>query len=187
MPSSALTYCSARPPSSTPGPTPAPSHLPTPRNSSPPPIPLPLADSEASTMGRERRVRKSINYAEPKLNTCVSMRLPSVLVSDPPWPYLQKDAQTRSHDRSETGVVGARRQRARITLRHPHGHGAAAQVVAAVTRGRQRGERWRAGGRRAPRGIEGMAGPGERRHAAAERGSDCLAAISDRGRRGPTT
>ncbi|KAI9453898.1 hypothetical protein BJY52DRAFT_1205372 [Lactarius psammicola] len=74
MPSSALTYSSTRPPSSTPGTTPAPSHLPTPRNSSPPPIPLPVADSEASTTSRERRVRKSINYAEPKLNT--KMRKP---------------------------------------------------------------------------------------------------------------
>ncbi|KAF8264669.1 hypothetical protein EI94DRAFT_1805554 [Lactarius quietus] len=54
--------------------TPAPSHLPTPRNSSPPPIPLPGADVDASTMGRERRVRKSVNYAEPKLNT--KMRKP---------------------------------------------------------------------------------------------------------------
>jgi hypothetical protein len=71
MPSSALTSCSStRAPLSTPGTTPAPSHLPTPRNSSPPPIPLPVADAEASTTGRERRVRKSVNYAEPKLNTC---------------------------------------------------------------------------------------------------------------------
>jgi hypothetical protein len=80
MPSSALTYSSTRPPLSTPGTTPgttpAPSHLPTPRNSSPPPIPLPgSADAEASTTGRERRVRKSINYAEPKLNTCVPYTL----------------------------------------------------------------------------------------------------------------
>ena len=36
--------------------------------------PLPGAtavDAEASAMGRERRVRKSINYAELKLNMCV--------------------------------------------------------------------------------------------------------------------
>ena len=72
MPSSAHTYSSTRPPSSTPGTTPAPSHLPTPRNSSPPPIPLPVADTEASTTGRERRTRKSVNYAEPKLNTYVN-------------------------------------------------------------------------------------------------------------------
>jgi hypothetical protein len=68
MPSSALTS-STRPLLSTPGTTPAPSHLPTPRNSSPPPIPIPLAEPDSSTVGRERRVRKSINYAEPKLNT----------------------------------------------------------------------------------------------------------------------
>ncbi|KAF8264664.1 hypothetical protein EI94DRAFT_1779516 [Lactarius quietus] len=74
MPSSALTYASTRPPLSTAATTPAPSHLPTPRNSSPPPIPLPGADADASTMGRERRVRKSVNYAEPKLNT--KMRKP---------------------------------------------------------------------------------------------------------------
>jgi hypothetical protein len=42
-------------------------------------------------MGRERRVRKSINYAEPKLNTCVSdAACPCILVSDPPWPYNRK-------------------------------------------------------------------------------------------------
>ncbi|KAH9173076.1 hypothetical protein EDB89DRAFT_1961167 [Lactarius sanguifluus] len=70
---------STRPPSSTPGTTPAPSHLPTPRNSSPPPIPLPAADAEGSTTGRERRVRRSINYAEPKLNTCLRPRATS------PW------------------------------------------------------------------------------------------------------
>jgi hypothetical protein len=70
MPSSALTYSSTRPPLSTPGTTPAPSHLPTPRNSSPPPIPIPPAEPDALTVVRERRVRKSVNYAEPKLNTC---------------------------------------------------------------------------------------------------------------------
>src|ERR1700761_2519404 len=47
-----------------------PSHLRTPHNSSPPPIPLPIADAEESMIGRERLVRKNINYAEPKLNTC---------------------------------------------------------------------------------------------------------------------
>ncbi|KAH9978470.1 hypothetical protein BJV74DRAFT_859380 [Russula compacta] len=80
MPSSALTYSSTRPPLSTPGTTPAPSHLPTPRNLTPPPIPLPLppAESDALTMGRERRVRKSINYAEPKLNT--KMRKPNPML-----------------------------------------------------------------------------------------------------------
>jgi hypothetical protein len=34
-------------------------------------MPLPIADAEALTTGRERRARKSVNYAEPKLNTCV--------------------------------------------------------------------------------------------------------------------
>jgi len=73
IPSSALTS-STRPLLSTPGTTPAPSHLPTPRNSSPPPIPIPPAEPDSSTVGRERRVRKSVNYAEPKLNT--KMRKP---------------------------------------------------------------------------------------------------------------
>ena len=124
MPSSALTYASTRPPMSTPGTTPAPSHLPTPRNSSPPPIPLPgavAADAEASMTGRERRVRKSINYAEPKLNTCVPHVHPPYLT------YLtypqQKDAQTRSSAHvacCETHVLG------RLLTRRRHtngGHG----------------------------------------------------------------
>ncbi|KAL1947122.1 hypothetical protein VTO73DRAFT_14083 [Trametes versicolor] len=63
---------------STPATTPAPSskpmsHLPTPRSSSPLAEP-PQTDSEAAVGGRERRVRKSVNYAEPKLNT--KMRKP---------------------------------------------------------------------------------------------------------------
>ncbi|EKM56137.1 uncharacterized protein PHACADRAFT_174307 [Phanerochaete carnosa HHB-10118-sp] len=49
------------------------SHLPTPRASSP----VLSSEPEHSTGGRERRVRKSVNYAEPKLNT--KMRKP-----DPP-------------------------------------------------------------------------------------------------------
>ncbi|KAF9814351.1 hypothetical protein IEO21_05146 [Rhodonia placenta] len=52
-------------------------HLLTPRSSSPlpqPPAPVPEAEP---TGGRERRTRKSVNYAEPKLNT--KMRKP-----DPP-------------------------------------------------------------------------------------------------------
>jgi hypothetical protein len=50
---------------STPDTTPAPSHLSTPRNSSPPTNTSPgVADASASTTGRERRIRKSINYAE---------------------------------------------------------------------------------------------------------------------------
>lgn len=60
---------------STPATTPAPSskpmsHLPTPRSSSPLAEP-PQTDSESAAGGRERRVRKSVNYAEPKLNTYV--------------------------------------------------------------------------------------------------------------------
>ncbi|KAH8992191.1 hypothetical protein EDB92DRAFT_590748 [Lactarius akahatsu] len=86
MPSSAFTYSSTRPPSSTPGTTPAPSHLPTPRNSSPPPIPLPAAEAEGSTMSRERRVRKSINYAEPKLNT--KMRKPDPVAAPADIPMV---------------------------------------------------------------------------------------------------
>ncbi|KAI0062149.1 hypothetical protein BV25DRAFT_1826018 [Artomyces pyxidatus] len=74
LPSSAMTHASTstRPMMSTPSTTPAPpSHLPTPRSSSPPPIP----DVDAPPPGgREKRVRKSVNYAEPKLNT--KMRKP---------------------------------------------------------------------------------------------------------------
>jgi hypothetical protein len=68
----ALTYSSTRAPLSAPETTPAPSQLPPPHNSIPLPIPLPgVADAEALMTGRERRVRKSVNYAELKLNTCV--------------------------------------------------------------------------------------------------------------------
>ncbi|THH21487.1 hypothetical protein EW146_g98 [Bondarzewia mesenterica] len=76
VPTSAFTNASAstRPLLSTPATTPAPSHLPTPRSSSP----VAHAEGDAPAAGsRERRVRKSINYAEPKLNT--KMRKP-----DPP-------------------------------------------------------------------------------------------------------
>lgn len=53
----------------TPAPPPRTNHdrdhaLPTPRASSPV-----MAESESQFGGREKRVRKSINYAEPKLNT----------------------------------------------------------------------------------------------------------------------
>ncbi|KDQ59909.1 hypothetical protein JAAARDRAFT_46487 [Jaapia argillacea MUCL 33604] len=52
------------------------SHLPTPHRSlSPqPPVVPSNADADAVVGGRERRVRKSVNYAEPKLNT--KMRKP---------------------------------------------------------------------------------------------------------------
>ncbi|OSD02164.1 hypothetical protein PYCCODRAFT_1435832 [Trametes coccinea BRFM310] len=76
--SSSMASSSTRNFLSTPATTPAPSlkpssHLPTPRSSSPVAEP-PQAEQEISTTGRERRVRKSINYAEPKLNT--KMRKP---------------------------------------------------------------------------------------------------------------
>ena len=35
---------------------------------------LPSSDAEASAAVRERRTRKSVNYAEPKLNTFVHLR-----------------------------------------------------------------------------------------------------------------
>ena len=35
---------------------------------------LPSSDAEANAAGRERRTRKSVNYAEPKLNTFVHLR-----------------------------------------------------------------------------------------------------------------
>jgi hypothetical protein len=106
MPSSALTYSSTRPPSSTPGTTPASSHLPTPRLSSPPPIPLPgAADAEASITGRERRVRKSINYAEPKLNT--KMRKPD------PVPTQMKRASSGGSQDDDIPMVTERRRKSR--------------------------------------------------------------------------
>lgn len=72
-PSSAMTQTSTstRPLLSTPATTPAPYYLPTPRSSSP----TPFMDPEMPVPGgREKRTRKSINYAEPKLNT--KMRKP---------------------------------------------------------------------------------------------------------------
>lgn len=46
------------------------SQLPTPRmSSSPVPPPSASTELEAAVGGRERRTRKSVNYAEPKLNT----------------------------------------------------------------------------------------------------------------------
>ncbi|KAF8129179.1 hypothetical protein EV363DRAFT_1337957 [Boletus edulis] len=62
-------------PATTPITTPQVSQLPTPRTSSPiPPAATSASESEAPSGGRERRVRKGINYAEPKLNT--KMRKP---------------------------------------------------------------------------------------------------------------
>ena len=74
-PTSATSYASTSTRNflSTPATTPAPpskppSQLLTPRSSSPV-EPPPQSEPEPSATGRERRVRKSINYAEPKLNT----------------------------------------------------------------------------------------------------------------------
>lgn len=53
------------------------SYLPTPLPSSVTNTPvtqnfaLPSSDGEMNVNGRERRARKSVNYAEPKLNKCV--------------------------------------------------------------------------------------------------------------------
>ncbi|KAI8974208.1 hypothetical protein BD414DRAFT_498475 [Trametes punicea] len=76
--STSMTSNSTRNFLTTPATTPAPSskppsHLPTPRSSSPVAEPS-QTEPETLTSGRERRVRKSINYAEPKLNT--KMRKP---------------------------------------------------------------------------------------------------------------
>lgn len=113
MPSSTLTYNSTHPPLSTPGTTPAPSHLPTPRNSSPPPL-LP-AESDAPMMGRERRVRKSINYAEPKLNT--KMRKPDPAAESANRPsstsQLPQGENSRSSLGDPTASTAERRRKSR--------------------------------------------------------------------------
>ncbi|KAI0355189.1 hypothetical protein OH77DRAFT_1455325 [Trametes cingulata] len=80
---------------STPATTPAPSskpssHLPTPRSSSPATEP-PQTEPEPLAGGRERRVRKSINYAEPKLNT--KMRKP-----DPVPPSMVSKRSSVAHE-----------------------------------------------------------------------------------------
>lgn len=57
-------------PATTPTTTSQISQLPTPRTSfSPVPPPCASTSEEAPVGGRERRTRKSVNYAEPKLNT----------------------------------------------------------------------------------------------------------------------
>ncbi|OCH86176.1 hypothetical protein OBBRIDRAFT_797436 [Obba rivulosa] len=98
--SSTRTSSSGRTLLSTPSTTPAPPtkstefvHLPTPRSSSPLPQDTPI-EVDAFT-GRERRVRKSVNYAEPKLNT--KMRKPDPV--PPPASsstYTSKRASTSS-------------------------------------------------------------------------------------------
>ncbi|KAK7679607.1 hypothetical protein QCA50_017318 [Cerrena zonata] len=86
----------------TPATTPAPSlrsepqsSLPTPRSSSPLPSGDPSDPSEAAAGGRERRVRKSVNYAEPKLNT--KMRKPD----PPPGTTTSRRSSTTSRRSSE--------------------------------------------------------------------------------------
>ncbi|KAG6334031.1 hypothetical protein ID866_5062 [Astraeus odoratus] len=69
-------------PMTTPATTPPVSHLPSPRTSSPIPSPTgPISEVDGLMNGRERRSRKSVNYAEPKLNT--KMRKPDPV---PPVP-----------------------------------------------------------------------------------------------------
>jgi hypothetical protein len=69
-PSSAIPNPPARTFLSTPAPAPGPtSQYPTPHSSSSPAPPM--SETEGFTNGRERRARKSVNYAEPKLNTFV--------------------------------------------------------------------------------------------------------------------
>ncbi|KAI9449186.1 hypothetical protein F5148DRAFT_1248544 [Russula earlei] len=125
---SALTYSSTRPPQSTPGTTPAPSHLSTPRNSSPPPISLPAVEPDAPTIGRERRVRKSINYAEPKLNT--KMRKPDSMppikrTSSPSQPFLEGDPRS-SLDSTVTVTERRRKSRPRFLVDDDESDGAQA-------------------------------------------------------------
>ncbi|KAL0568665.1 hypothetical protein V5O48_013317 [Marasmius crinis-equi] len=73
-------------------PTPAhASHLPTP---SPPPYEV---DGDVATAGRERRTRRSVNYAEPKLNT--KMRKP-----DPPEGSTTTTTTTTSRKRTSTST-----------------------------------------------------------------------------------
>ncbi|KAI0074699.1 hypothetical protein K474DRAFT_1665142 [Panus rudis PR-1116 ss-1] len=86
----------------TPATTPAPSlkdaPYPTPRSSSPPLVSA-TSDSEPTATGRERRVRKSVNYAEPKLNT--KMRKP-----DPPsGTSSSKRASTSSRDSTSRASI----------------------------------------------------------------------------------
>ncbi|KAH9939444.1 hypothetical protein B0H21DRAFT_780615 [Amylocystis lapponica] len=69
-------------------------YLPTPRSSSPL-LSAPASEPEAG--GRERRVRKSVNYAEPKLNT--KMRKPD------PTPSSSKRASMSSTDRVSPEIV----------------------------------------------------------------------------------
>ncbi|KIJ12574.1 hypothetical protein PAXINDRAFT_171141 [Paxillus involutus ATCC 200175] len=76
-------------PTTTPATTPQASQLPTPRTSSPIPSgAMSGPESEAQAGARERRVRKSVNYAEPKLNT--KMRKPDPTPTGPVTTALKK-------------------------------------------------------------------------------------------------
>ncbi|CDO71939.1 hypothetical protein BN946_scf184940.g86 [Trametes cinnabarina] len=116
---------------STPATTPAPSlkppsHLPTPRSSSPI-ADQSQAEQETLTTGRERRVRKSINYAEPKLNT--KMRKPdpvppptgskrsSVAHEDAP-PISSRSSSSHSPDADTEAPVTStiKRKKSRVTV-----------------------------------------------------------------------
>ncbi|KAI0668297.1 hypothetical protein C8Q78DRAFT_980237 [Trametes maxima] len=112
-------------PATTPGPSSKPSsHLPTPRSSSPVSEP-PVADQEPAVGGRERRVRKSVNYAEPKLNT--KMRKPdpvppamgskrsSAAYEDPP-PISSRSSSSNSADADAEGPTTGtvRRKKSRV-------------------------------------------------------------------------
>ncbi|KAI0823827.1 hypothetical protein BC628DRAFT_1381952 [Trametes gibbosa] len=130
---------------STPATTPAPSvkpssHLPTPRSSSPIVEP-PQPDSEAPVGGRERRVRKSVNYAEPKLNT--KMRKPdpaapsatgkrnSVANEDAP-PISSRSSSSNSAEGDAeappTGTVRRKKSRAHVSPDDDESEGAQADA-----------------------------------------------------------
>ncbi|SJL05049.1 uncharacterized protein ARMOST_08421 [Armillaria ostoyae] len=97
------------------------SHLPTPHPSSPTPPPEP----ESDTGGRERRVRKSVNYAEPKLNT--KMRKPdstgapkkrasaSAALATPTYKTIVDDTMQDADNDTET----------RSSFEHPRANGTA--------------------------------------------------------------
>ncbi|KAI6140244.1 hypothetical protein BKA82DRAFT_1003484 [Pisolithus tinctorius] len=95
----------------TPATTPQVSQLPSPRSSSP--IPQEAAttlDPEVLANGRERRVRKSVNYAEPKLNT--KMRKPDPV--PPPVTSVPKKRISSSLRGDETGLGGPSESKASV-------------------------------------------------------------------------
>ncbi|KIM52414.1 hypothetical protein SCLCIDRAFT_1223768 [Scleroderma citrinum Foug A] len=94
-------------PMTTPATTPQASQLPSPRCSSPiPPTPASEVDSLAIS-GRERRTRKSVNYAEPKLNT--KMRKPDptppLLVTSAPKKRISTSLQGHEADPQSSTAV----------------------------------------------------------------------------------